>query len=108
MKVKLALYLLVSPLCSLYRLENTYPFDNYSEFAFADYCCSSLTVKSLGKAGVTQGSFLGSYVYINTDSNGFQEFLGPQDVYLFHHETHMFWAVRYIIVMRQMRYFTTY
>ena len=64
-------------------------------------------MKSLGKAGVTQGSFLGSYVYINTDSNGFQEFLGPQDAYLFHHETHMFWAVRYIIVMRQMRCFTT-
>ena len=62
-------------------------------FFFTDECCDTLTIASLGQAGVAQGSIMGSYVYHMTDSNGLNVYLGPSNLYLFHHESQEMWMV---------------
>ena len=51
-----------------------------------DKCCNSLTVASIGPAGLRHAEIMGSYEFDMNDPNGYHIFKGPLDMYLFNQE----------------------
>ena len=60
---------------------------------FVDKCCESLVMNSSGLAGTQHPELMGTYEYYNTDSNGYNEYRGPNYNYLFHDIVPRYWFV---------------
>ena len=60
---------------------------------FVEKCCEFLVMKSSGLAGSQHPGLMGTYKYYNTDTNGYNEYQGPNYNYLFHYINHKYWFV---------------
>ena len=67
--------------------------DQIFSFLFVDKCCKFLLMNSSGLAGTKHPELMGTYEYYNTDSNGYNEYKGPNSNYLFHNIDAIYWFV---------------
>ena len=56
-------------------------------------CCKSLVMSSYGSAGSQQPGLMGLYKYKTYDSNGYNEYKGPNYNHLYHYIDHNYWVV---------------